>query len=283
MDNRNKGILLMILSSLFFALMATFVKLSGDLPTMQKVFFRNLLGLIVTAGIMIRSKQSFAGNNKKYLFYRSLFGLLGVFFYFFALDRLPLADAVVLNQMNPFFVLLLAFFFLKESIRRSQVVAILVALTGVIFIVKPQFDLTIIPALMGLSSSIFAASAYTIIRHLRLTDHPKVIVFYFTALSSISAIPFWGQFVMPTPLQALALLAVGTFATAAQYMMTYAYRYAEASDLSIYSYGNTMFSILIGIIIWGELPDAYSFLGILLILSGAYLNYRSRKLQKAPQ
>ncbi len=280
MENRNKGITLMILSSLFFALMAAAVKLSGDLPTMEKVFFRNIVGLAFTSYLIFKSKKSFVGTNKRYLFYRSLFGLLGVFLYFFAIDRLPLADAVVLNQMNPFFVLLLAAFFLKEKIRKLQFSAILLALMGVVFIVKPQFNLTVVPALVGLSSAFFAAAAYTIIRHLRLTDDPLIIVFYFTGLSTISAIPFFGQFTMPSVNQFLTLLAVGIFATIAQFLMTYAYRYAEAGDLSIYSYGNTLFSIFIGIVIWREVPDIFSLMGILLILMGAYVNYRSYGLLK---
>ncbi|WP_034327938.1 DMT family transporter [Alkaliphilus transvaalensis] len=275
MEQRNKGILLMILSSLFFALMAASVKLAGDLPTMEKVFFRNIIGLGVSAYLIFKSKESFVGNNKRYLLYRSIFGLLGVFLYFYAIAKLPLANAVVLNQMNPFFVLILAAVFLKEGIRKQQVSAIFFAIAGVIFIVKPQLDFAIIPALIGLASAIFAALGYTLIRHLRLSDSPLVIVFYFTAFSTVSAIPFFGQFVMPTPLQFLALISVGIFATTAQFLMTYAYRYAEAGDLSIYSYGNTMFSIFIGIILWQEIPDLLSLVGITLILSGAYLNYRS--------
>lgn len=57
-------------------------------------------------------------------------------------------------------------------------------------------------------------------------------------------------------------------------MMTYAYRYSEAGDLSIYSYGKTVFSVVIGIVLWIEIPDLLSFIGIGAILSGAYMNYR---------
>ncbi len=278
MDNRNKGILLMILSSLFFALMATSVKLAGDLPTMEKVFFRNILGMLSSAFLIYRSGQSFKGNSKPYLFLRSLLGLLGVFLYFYALDRLPLANAVILNQMNPFFVLLLASLFLKERIQKIQWGAIVIALVGIFLIVKPQSGFMPLPALAALFSALFAAGAYTTIRHLRLTDHPQIIVFYFTTLSTLSALPFINQFVLPSWKQLLALLSVGVFATTAQYLMTYSYRYAEAGDLSIYSYGNTLFSIVIGLILWQEIPDSLSLFGFILILTGAYINYRYKKL-----
>lgn len=277
MTNRNKGILLMILSSLFFALMATAVKLSGEFPTMQKVFFRNVVGMVYSAYMILRSGAQFTGNNKPILFLRALLGLLGVFLYFYAIDRLPLANAVILNQMNPFFVLPLAALFLKEKIEKMQIGALIIALIGVVFIVRPGFSFDPLPGIAGLASAVFAAGGYTTLRYLRLTDPPQVIVFYFTALSTLSTLPFWGEFLKPTFLQLILLLSVGAFATAAQYLMTYSYRYAEAGDLSIYAYGNTLFSIIIGLILWSEVPDLFSILGFSLILLGAYLNYRIKK------
>lgn len=269
----------MILSSLFFALMAASVKLSGDLPTMEKVFFRNLIGFISAGYMIYKSKESFKGNNTKLLLYRSISGLIGIFFYFYAIDRLPLANAVVLNQMNPFFVLIFSFFYLSEVVKKKQIAAIFIAVSGVIFIVKPGLNYSVIPAIIGLASAVFAGASYTVIRHLRLTDSPKIIVFYFAGITTIVAIPFMllGDFVVPNTPQLISLMAVGVFATLAQFFMTHAYRYAEAGDLSIYSYGNTIFSTFIGIFLWREIPDFLSFLGVILILTGAYVNYQAKK------
>ncbi|WP_459762955.1 DMT family transporter [Alkaliphilus crotonatoxidans] len=277
MSQRNKGIILMILSSLCFALMATAVKAAGDFPTMEKVFFRNIVGMVVSAILIYRSGHSFKGNNKPFLIYRSILGLSGVFLYFYAIDRLPLANAVILNQLNPFFVLILATLFLKERIEKIQGLAISIAVVGIFLIVKPQPGFMPLPALAGLLSAVFAAGGYTTVRHLRLTDHPQIIIFYFTTLSTLSALPFFNQFVMPTWPQLAALLSIGVFATGAQFLMTYSYRYAEASDLSIYSYGNTLFSIIIGLVLWLEIPDPLTLLGFILILTGAYLNYRYKR------
>lgn len=277
--DRNKGILYMIASSLFFALMAGAVKFSGNIPTMEKVFFRNIVGFVVSGYMIFKSGKRFRGNNPKYLSYRAILGFLGVVFYFYAIANLPLADAVVLNQLNPFFVIILAAMFLGEKIKKLQIPAIILALIGVVFIAQPQFNYTILPAVVGILSSIFAASAYTMIRHLTLIDTPHMIVFYFTGISTIITIPFMvlGDFVIPDIVSFISLLAVGVFSTFAQYLMTHAYRYAEAGDLSIYSYGNTIFSIFIGIILWREIPNLLSTLGVLCILTGAYLNYRARK------
>ena len=277
--DRNKGILFMIASSLFFALMAAAVKFSGDIPTMEKVFFRNIVGCIVSGYALIKSGDGFKGNNPKYLTYRAFLGFLGVVFYFYAISHLPLADAVVLNQMNPFFVVILAALFLREKIKKLQIPAIILALIGVVFIAQPQFNYTLVPTIAGLLSAIFAASAYTMIRHLSKTDSSHAIVFYFTGISTIMTIPFmvFGGFVLPDVITLISLLTVGIFATLAQYLMTTSYRYAEAGDLSIYSYGNTIFSIFIGITLWSEIPNVLSTVGVIFVLSGAYLNYMAKK------
>lgn len=281
MKDRNKGIVLMILASLCFALMASAVKFAGDLPTMQIVFFRNFIGMLISGYMIYSGGGSFKGRNRGGLIFRSLFGLAGVFLYFYALGQIPLSDAVVLNQMSPFFVVILSALFLKEPIKRLQIPAVLLAMTGVVFVIQPEFNASVFPSLIALLSAFFAAAAYTTIRHLRLTDKPQVIIFYFTAFSVLVAIPFMilGQFQWPSPLQFIGLIGVGLFATAAQFFMTYAYRYTPAGDLSIYSYGKTVFSTLIGAVIWLEIPNQYGVLGILLILTGAYVNYYSSKIK----
>ena len=114
MTDRNKGIFYMIMSSLFFAVMATSVKLAGDLPVMEKVFFRNVVGFAASGFIIWRSGGSYLGTDRRSLLFRSLFGFIALAFYFYAIDRLPLANAVILNQMNPFILLILAFLFLRD-------------------------------------------------------------------------------------------------------------------------------------------------------------------------
>ena len=127
------------------------------------------------------------------MFYRSLFGFLGLVSYFYAIDRLPLANVVILNQMNAFIVLVLAFLFLREKIVKMQWLAIMVAILGVFLIVKPGTGYQLLPALAGLFSAFFTAAAYTVIRHLRVSDHPQIIVFYFTGFSTFATLPFMLQ------------------------------------------------------------------------------------------
>ncbi|MCR3921432.1 MAG: DMT family transporter [Firmicutes bacterium] len=279
MTARNKGIFLMVMSSLFFAVMAAAVKVSGDLPTMEKVFFRNIIGFTATGIFIWRKGGSFAGSNKKWLLLRSLFGFLGLVFYFYAIDRLPLANAVILNQMNPFITLVLAYLFLREHVYNPQWFAVGVAMLGILLIVKPGFGYTFAPALVGILSAFFAAAAYTVVRHLRLTDQPQTIIFYFTGFTTMATLPFmvWGNFIMPDFAQMGALATVGITATIAQYLMTYAYRYSEAGDLSIYSYSNTIFAVVIAMLVWQEFPDLVSIVGIMLVLVGAVFNWWTKQ------
>ena len=278
-DDRKKGITLILLSALFFALMAATVKYLGDMPVVEKIFFRNLFGVIIAFYLVKKKGRSLKGNNTKLLFLRSLTGLLGIAAYFYALSKIYLADAVILNKMSPFFVVILAAIFLKEKIKKPQFIALVLAISGAMMVIKPRFDYTVIPALVGLLSAFLAGCSYTIIRHLKETDYPETIVFYFTLISSLAMIPFMlaGQFVMPTGPQILALLGLGIFATTAQLLMTNAYHYAPAGELSIYTYSNIIFSTIIGLVIWGEIPDLLSILGGVAIIIAGIINYRSKE------
>ncbi|EOC99928.1 DMT family transporter [Caldisalinibacter kiritimatiensis] len=279
MENKTKGIILILLSALFFSLMAASVKSLEGMPVPEKIFFRNLLGLIIASYIIVKNKKPLLGNNKKFLALRGLLGLCGVAAYFYALSNINLADAVILNKMSPFFVMVFSALFLGEKIKKPQVLALIIAVLGASFVVKPKFDSSVLPALIALLSAVFAGGAYTAIRHLRHTDAPETIVFYFAFFSTIAMIPFMlsGQFIIPNFTQILKLVALGVFATTAQFLMTNAYRYAPAGELSIYTYVNIVFSTMIGLIVWAEIPDSLSILGGFLIISAGYINYRSNR------
>jgi drug/metabolite transporter (DMT)-like permease len=283
MENRKKGISYILLSSLFFALMAAAVKFLGDMPTAEKIFFRNLVGIFVAFGLVKKTGSSLTGNNKKLLVLRSIFGLLGIAAYFYALANMKLSDAVILNKMSPFFVMVFAALFLKENITKKQIIALVTAALGALLVIRPGFDSNLIPSLIALMSSVFAGIAYTIVRQLRKTDSAATVVFYFSLFSTLAMIPFMlsGSFVIPTAVQALALLALGLFATAAQLFMTNAYRHAEAGELSIYTYANIVFSSIFGLVLFQEIPDLFSVFGAVLIISAGYLNYRAKAKEQA--
>ncbi len=278
---KKRGIVYILTSAFFFSLMALAVKSVPNLPLSEKVFFRNFVGLLAISVTMLRNKVPFVINAPKLMFLRAFFGLAGVGFYYSALSLLPLADAVILNKLSPIFVVVFALVFIKEPYLKGQVWIILLGLLGALLVIKPSFDFQIFPALIAVASAVCSGAAYTVIRRLTQYDKSTVIVFYFCLFSSIVLIPFMilEGFEIPSLTEGLSLLAIGAFALIAQLFMTNAYKYAPASELSIYNYIEIVFSLLWGLILWHETPDFVAFIGASLIIMAGYLNYRIQKIK----
>ncbi len=258
MDNKPKAVLFMLISAIAFAMMQTMVKLAGDIPTFEKVLFRNMISLFVALYGIYHTKASMFGEkeNRKYLLGRSLLGLGGVVFYFYAINHLIMADAAMLNKLSPFFVTIFACLFLKEKLTKIQIPSLILVFTGAMLIIKPQFSFEVLSTGAGLLSAICAGGAYTLVRLLKNKENPSTIVFYFSFVSVIIMIPLTIiNFQMPMGMQWLYLIGTGIFAAIGQYGLTFAYKYAPASEISIYNYTSIIFAAIMGFIMWGELPD----------------------------
>ncbi len=264
MEKKSKAVIYMLLSALFFAFMAAMVKLSGDVPVLEKVFFRNLISLFVAFGALKNSNGSIFGKkeNQKYLIARSFLGLTGVFLYFYSISKLNLADSAMLNKLSPFFITIFAVIFLKEKLTPMKVISMFVVFLGALLVIKPQWNLSVVPAISGFLSAAFAGGAYTLVRFLKNRENPATIVFYFSFVSVIGTLPFMlVNFAIPTKIQFVYLVLTGVFAAVAQFALTYSYKYAPASEVAIYNYVNIVFSAIIGFFIWGEIPDILSIIG----------------------
>ncbi|WMJ79813.1 DMT family transporter [Clostridium sp. MB40-C1] len=276
MDSKLKAVLLMLLSALCFAFMAAMVKLAGDIPLFEKVFFRNFISLFVAFGILEKRSGSMFGKreNQKYLLARALLGLMGVFLYFYSINNLYLADSSMLNKLSPFFITFFAAIFLKEKLNPIKIISIIVVFIGALLVIKPQWNLSIVPAVAGFLSAAFAGGAYTLVRFLKDRENPSTIVFYFSFISVVGTFPLMMlNFIMPTKIQFMYLILTGVFAAIAQFALTYSYRYAPASEVAIYNYTNIIFSAIIGLFIWNEVPDLFSLIGGLMIVIMAVISY----------
>lgn len=281
MDKKTKAILFLIISSLGFAAMGACVKLAGNLPSIQKSFFRNLVSCFVALILILKHKKSFFGKreNQKYLLARSILGTLGIIANFYAIDHMMLADASMLNKLSPFFLTIFAIVFLKENMKPVQIVALVCAFTGSLFIIKPSFSLNTINALIGVASAIFAGGAYTFVRFLGDKEEYYTIVFYFSFVSLVLTLPSTIIGYAPMSMYQLSiLLLAGVFASVGQFGITVAYKYAPASEISIFDYVNIIFSAIIGFIMWNEVPDVYSVLGYFLIIGASiYVFYYNKR------
>ena len=142
-NNITKGVICIILSAFFFALMGLFVQLSGDLPSAQKSLFRNGVASVVAFVMLIREGEGFLWKKGSLLplILRSTFGAIGVLCNFYALDHLILSDALMLNKLSPFFAIILSFLLLGEKITLFQIIMVIMAFWGSLFIIKPTPDL----------------------------------------------------------------------------------------------------------------------------------------------
>lgn len=272
-SNRIKGIIFIILSAFGFAMMSAFIKLAGDLPSFQKTFFRNIVSVIIAFILIIKHNGSFLGskNNQKTLLLRSTFGTLGIIFNYYAIDRLVLSDANMLNKLSPFFVIIFSALFLKEKINSKQLIAVMTAFIGAMFIIKPSFSFEIIPALIGTLGGICAAAAYTCVRALGGKEKPDTIVFYFSFFSSLVTLPLMLiSYKTMSLVQLSYLIMAGVFASLGQFGITFAYKYAPAKEISIFDYSNIVFSAIISLVLFGVLPDIISVAGYVIIFGASF-------------
>lgn len=284
MKQKYKGIVLIILSAFCFALMSMFVRLAGDVPSVQKSFFRNIVAAVFAAVILLRAhtRPRLTRDAWVYLLLRAFFGTLGILCNFYAVDRLVLADASILNKMSPFFAILCSYFVLKEKITPARMAIVLGAFVGSLFVIKPSFQNTsLLPALVGLLGGLGAGIAYTMVRKLgQLGVKGPFIVFFFSAFSCLVTLPYLIFNYSPmTGTQLLCLLLAGLSATGGQFTITAAYIYAPAREISVYDYSQIIFSSMLGFFVFGQTPDVWSIVGYVLIVSMAVVMflYNTRK------
>jgi len=264
--------------------MNAFVRLSGDLPSVQKSFFRNFVAFFFALIILIRSKEKINVTKESvpYLLLRSVFGTLGILCNFYAIDHLVLSDASMLNKMSPFFTILFSFLFLKERLTAFQTVSVVIAFLGSLFIIKPTFtNLDLIPSLLGFLGGVGAGAAYTMVRKLgSLGVKGPFVVFFFSGFSCVTTLPFLIFNYEPmTWVQLLMLLGAGLSAAGGQFSITAAYYYAPAREISVYDYSQIVFAALLGFVLFDQIPDALSFLGYIIIIGVAVVMfwYNNRK------
>ena len=277
----------MLASGFAFALMSASVKVVGDLPVYEKVFARNFISLLVAAGMIFMKHRgvSLLGKreNQKLLMSRSLIGLAGVYLLFGAISAgLPLTDANILSRLNPAFVTLFACVFLKEKIPRIHIPLLCVIFLCATLVIKPTFNLSVLPALAATGTAVCAGITYTILRYLKGREEPATIVFYFSLISVLGMlIPTLTNFVMPTGIQFVWLLCIGLTAAVGQFGLTFAYKYAKASEVSIYSYSTILFAVMLDSFFWKKVPDTWSLIGGAgIILCAVILFLQNRKMSQ---
>lgn len=273
-SNKTKGVIYILLSAVCFTGMNTFVRLSGDIPTFQKVFFRNFVAMFFALFALIKAGESIKPKKGclKYHILRSVIGLAGVFGNFYAIDKIELSDASMLNKMSPFFALIFSAVFIKEKVKPKQAIAVAVAFLGSLFIIKPTFgNENLIASMAGFIGGMCAGAAYTCVRRLGIMgENGKLIVFIFSAFSSLVTAPYLILDYHPMELwQWASLLLAGLCAAGGQFSITAAYTHAPSREISVYDYSQVIFAAIVGFFAFGDVPDLWSFVGYFVICAMA--------------
>lgn len=283
-----KGILFIVLSALCFAFMNMFVRMAGDLPAVQKSFFRNLIAFGIALMIMVRKKENLEvkKGNWKFMILRATFGTIGILCNFYAVDHLVLSDASMLNKMSPFFVILFSFLILREKLTPIQVTAVCGAFIGSLFIIKPTFlNMNLLPSIIGLCGGLTAGIAYTMVRVLGQRGQKGTsVVLFFSGFSCLVTLPYLLLNYHPMTMhQGLVLLGAGFAAAGGQFAITAAYYHAPAREISVYDYSQIIFSAVIGFVLFNQIPDRYSVLGYVIIIAMAVWMFFYNQRQDAKQ
>ncbi len=263
------GLLPAFFSACCFAVMAVCIKIaSSELPAVQLVFLRSIIGLIIILPFVLPRGIDFVKTPVLHLhMLRGFISLCAMTCFFYAISHVGLSESTLLNASSPLFVGLLAFSILKEKVTKHSAVALVVGFIGVCFILKPGTILFTFAALIGLCSGFFIACAKILVRYMANTEPVLRTVFYFsifsTIYSSILMIWFWQT---PTMFDVSIMVLAAICATGGQTLLTYSFTHNEAVTVAPFTYVTVMMATLFGWIGWHELPDVGSSVGAILII-----------------
>jgi drug/metabolite transporter (DMT)-like permease len=269
----------MLAAALAFSVMGLLVKLVGTrVPALEAVFVRSLVTLVIVSSLAWHGRVPIRGRRPGLLLLRALTGTVAIILLFWALARLPVADAMLLNQATPVFVLPLAAIFLGERLRATAVALALGALLGAVLVIRPTGSVVNLPGLVALGSALFAALAYVLLRKLAPFEHAVTVVFWYACVSTLLPLPLMlPVFVWPGATTWLALVGVGAMATTGQLLLTAAYRHGEAGRLAVIGSTGALFGAVWDLVFFGHAPGLLTALGAVLLLAcSAAMQWRPR-------
>ncbi|UZD24714.1 DMT family transporter [Algoriphagus halophytocola] len=269
----------MLLAGVFFALMNVSVKYIPHIPAIEIIVFRSLFSLIFSYLILRKQKVNVFGNNKKWLVIRGVVGSIGLISFFYTLQNIPLASAVTIQYLSPIFTTIFGIFIVRERVKPVQFLFFAISFAGVIVIQGFDARVDFFWAMVGITSAIFSGLAYNVIRKLKNTEHPLVIIFYFPLVTlPFAAVVAAFGWVNPVGWDWLILLFIGICTQTAQYFLTIAYQNANVSKVSSLTYIGIVYALLFGFFFFGETFNAMAYIGMGLVLLGILLNMRVKQV-----
>lgn len=265
----------MLISSFSFSLMQVCVKLLEGFHVTELILFRSVISLFLSLFVVWRVGISPFGNNRKLLILRGVFGVTALSMFFYTLQNLPIATAITIQYLSPIFTSLFAIWILKEPMKHKQWFFFAISFLGIIVMKGLNTDIEFKYVLIGVLSAVFSGLAYNMIRKVKGTDHPVIVVMYFPLIAipvmSVFSINYWKT---PVGMEWLILLAMGVFTQIAQVFMTKAWQTEEANKVASLKYAGIVFALFFDFTLFDIIPVWSTILGIMLVLLGVILNVR---------
>lgn len=273
-----KSVQHMLLAGLLFSLMNVAVKMIPHIPAIKIILFRSVMSFFMTYFALKRINVPLFGNSKKLLIIRGIAGSIGLMAFFYNLQTIPLASAVTINYLAPIFTTILGIFIVKEKVAKRKYLFFGISFVGVVIIEGFDPRITSFDLGIGLIASLAMGVAYNVIRKLKNTEHPLVIMFYFPLITTpIAAVLSYFYWITPVGKDWLILITVGILTQAAQYFMTLAYQNANLSKVASLSYVTIIYALSFGFLLFDETYSLMTYMGMILVLAGVLLNVTSKK------
>lgn len=290
--NLFKAVALKLIAALLFAVMSTLVRWVGlRYPVGQVVFYRSFFAIVPVVIIYAWRRELMAairiGRPWRHLG-RGLTAVGAMFCNFSSLARLPVVDATAISYVSPLFTVALSAIFLKERVRVYRWTAVLLGFVGVLVMLSPHFDIdqsaantvAIVGATLGLIGAFFSACSGVQTRSLARSETTSSIVLYFSiicAIAGLCTLPF--GWLTPTWPELAALVTIGILGGLAHIFLTESYRLAEASLVAPFDYTSLLWALILGYLVFDELPDALVFVGAgIIAAAGLLVIWRERQL-----
>ncbi|MEP1352781.1 MAG: DMT family transporter [Tateyamaria sp.] len=277
-----RAILLAVAAIFCFGIMDVAVKavspMTGTLPALWARYAGQMF--IVLVLVAPRLRQVAHSAYPKLQITRSLLLMMATFFFFLALGQIGLAEATAVMAMNPLLITLGAALFLGEALGPRRIGAIAVALVGALIVIRPGTDVFQPAGLLPLVAA-FCFASYTLITRRLGPDEDVWTSLFYTGLVGAVILTLILPFHMPTfNLTSIALLClIGAVGTAGQLMLIRALSMAEAGLLAPFNYTGLIFAVIWGLVLFGEVPDAFTMLGALVIAgAGIYVWHRETRV-----
>ncbi len=275
----NRGVALMLLSALLFALAGTAVKFAAqELSTFALVFWRNLLSFwLFLMLIYFKGFSDLRTSRIDLHLLRAFFSYVALVTCFYAISNISLGSAVVLQSTGPVFVPLLALIFFQRMSDMYVWLGVILGCAGVVLIVQAGPIGFSLGEIGGALSGFFGGCAALTIWAMSDTEPPLRQMFYFTLLTliiSIVLIPWTWE--LPSLFAFIPLMISAICTTSAQYFLAVSFATAPADKVNTWSYASVVIAATIGYLVWGESLEASAILGIVLVVLGAHITSKEK-------